>query len=282
MLLLFTGCKKSCKDNNDTSSTIDQIMKNFEEYTINFTISNKDKITKYFVINSKDGLLYNIDSDYYLYQESDEKWYSLDTTKETKTYDSGSTNNKTKILNMIKTIMVGYLNTIDDSYTKTPNQTLGNYNVEIISNGTKTFYIDESDLICIKTEEGTSIIEINNYAKTADISNYMAYQLIEIKNYSSWPTDHPYLNGISEIKYGSFLVGYENEDGLNLVYNNIGSPFYELIVEDIKGEGFIDVLEAYNEEDYCKFVATNGMLLQVTLEYSEYLRQLVINFKKIE
>ena len=32
-------------------------MKNFEEYTINFTITNKDKVTEYFIINSKKWLI---------------------------------------------------------------------------------------------------------------------------------------------------------------------------------------------------------------------------------
>ena len=117
-LLLFTGCKKSCKDdkNTNTPSKADEIMKNFEEYTINFTITNKDKVTEYFIINSKNGLLYNINEDYYLYQESDQKWYTLNTKNETKQYDSEGNNNKTKIQNMIRTIMVGYLNTVDDCF----------------------------------------------------------------------------------------------------------------------------------------------------------------------
>ena len=53
-LLLFTGCKKSCKEdkNTNTPSKADEIMKNFEEYTINFTITNKDKVTEYFIIIS--------------------------------------------------------------------------------------------------------------------------------------------------------------------------------------------------------------------------------------
>ena len=59
-----------------------------------------------------------------------------------------------------------------------------------------------------------------------------------MNNYSSWPSDHPYLKNVREIEYGKFLVGYENEDGLNLVYNNIGSAIYEEIVNDIKEDGF--------------------------------------------
>ena len=102
--------------NTNTPSKADEIMKNFVEYTINFTITNKDKVTEYFIINSKNGLLYNINEDYYLYQESDQKWYTLNTKNETKQYDSEGNNNKTKIQNMIRTIMVGYLNTVDDSY----------------------------------------------------------------------------------------------------------------------------------------------------------------------
>ena len=48
-----------------------------------------------------------------------------------------------------------------------------------------------------------------------------------------------YLKNVREIEYGKFLVGYENEDGLNLVYNNIGSAIYEEIVNDIKEDGFM-------------------------------------------
>lgn len=186
-LLLFTGCKKSCKEdkNTNTPSKADEIMKNFEEYTINFTITNKDKVTEYFIINSKNGLLYNINEDYYLYQESDQKWYTLNTENETKQYDSEGNNNKTKIQNMIRTIMVGYLNTVDDSYTRTPHQTLGDYTVEIIKKDSKNFYVVEDDLICVKAVEGTSIIEVKSYTKTADISTYEAYQLIKVNNYSS-------------------------------------------------------------------------------------------------
>lgn len=283
-LLLFTGCKKSCKEdkNTNTPSKADEIMKNFVEYTINFTITNKDKVTEYFIINSKNGLLYNINEDYYLYQESDQKWYTLNTKNETKQYDSEGNNNKTKIQNMIRTIMVGYLNTVDDSYTRTPHQTLGDYTVEIIKKDSKNFYVVEDDLICVKAVEGTSIIEVKSYTKTADISTYEAYQLVKVNNYSSWPRDHPYLKNVREIEYGKFLVGYENEDGLNLVYNNIGSAIYEEIVNDIKEDGFIDVLEIYNEEGYGKFVATNGKSLQVTLEFSGFSKQLVITFKEIE
>ena len=51
---------------------------------------------------------------------------------------------------MIRTIMVGYLNTVDDSYTRTPHQTLGDYTVEIIKKGSKNFYVVEDDLICVK------------------------------------------------------------------------------------------------------------------------------------
>lgn len=287
-LLLFTGCKKSRKDDNDTTNPTnpslyaDEIMKNFGEYTIKFTITNKDKVTEYFVINSKNGLLYNANEKYYLYQESDEKWYTLDVENETKRYDSEGNNNKTKIQNMIRTIMVGYLNTVDDSYTRTQHQTLENYTVEIIKNDSKTFYIVEDDLICVKAVEGTSIIEVKSYTKTADISVYEAYKMVETKNYSSWPSDHPYLKNVREIEYGKFLVGYEDEDGLNLVYNSIGSAIYEEIIKDIKEDGFIDVLEVYNEEGYGKFVATNGKSLQVTLEFSGFSKQLVITFKEIE
>ena len=61
-LLLFTGCKKSCKEdkNTNTPSKADEIMKNFEEYTINFTITKKDKVTEYFIINSKNGFFSSI------------------------------------------------------------------------------------------------------------------------------------------------------------------------------------------------------------------------------
>ena len=90
------------------------------------------------------------------------------------------------------------------------------------------------------------------------------------------------IKNVREIEYGKFLVGYENGDGLNLVYNNIGSAIYEEIVNDIKEDGFIDVLEIYNEEGYGKFVATNGKSLQVTLEFSGFSKQLVITFKEIE
>ena len=55
-----------------------------------------------------------------------------------------------------------------------------------------------------------------------------------------------------------------------------------IIVNDIKEDGFIDVLEVYNEEGYGKFVATNGKSLQVTLEFSGFSKQLVITFKEIE
>ena len=211
----------------------------------------------------------------------DIKAYRLE-ENETKQYDSEGNNNKTKIQNMIRTIMVGYLNTVDDSYTRTPHQTLGDYTVEILKKDSKNFYVVEDDLICVKAVEGTSIIEVKSYTKTADISTYEAYQLIKVNNYSSWPSDHPYLKNVREIEYGKFLVGYENEDGLNLVYNNIGSAIYEEIVNDIKEDGFIDVLEVYNEEGYGKFVATNGKSLQVTLEFSGFSKQLVITFKEIE
>ena len=80
--------------------------------------------------------------------------------------------------------------------------------------------------------------------------------------------------------------GFEDEDGLNLYYENINQSFFLQILKDMKASGFVKnaqengILDAYQNYSFYTYDATNDFGVKIRLEFDGSEKTLLIILSK--
>lgn len=282
---------KQCTDLELLTKT--EITDNFTNYTI--VIKQNESTIK--AVKTKDGFLCLItkgdDSTGVVYDKENNIWYDInDTIKEKSLSDKEYTIDEYEV--SIFTYLTGYLTKLDEKFFMLQSEkyldrdvTIYIKNVAIKDTLYKQEYvIDNLTGACLKQNitingSGTYFV-IEELSFDGDISSYLEYEEV----YYAWPKDHEYLIGVEEIEYGKLVKGFEDEDGLNLYYENINQSFFLQILKDMKASGFVKnaqengILDAYQNYSFYTYEATNDLGIKIRLEFDGSEKTLLIILSK--
>lgn len=202
-----------------------------------------------------------------LYDFNENLWYELNDDDSTR-FVSETTSTVDGIEEIVFDLLTNHLENVDKTFFVRKNQTYNLHTVDMYERSTATdnimymeeYYIDVNSGICVYKNVNLSgyksSFELKNISHEGDITKYLDYEIIRRpEKYDSWPVDHPYLEGIEEIKYGTFYLGYEDKDGLNLIYNNFNSTYVDYIIEKFEEYGFtIDANINKKEDDSFNYI----------------------------
>lgn len=274
-------------------ATKEEIKSNFSNYTI--VINQNDSIIK--VIKTNDGFLCLItkgeDSTGVVYDKINNLWYDInESIKEKSLSDKEYT--IAEYEESIFTYLTSYLDKIDEKFFMLENEkhidrdvTIYIKNVAIKDTLYKQEYVvDNLTGACLKQNisinGNATYFIVEELSFDGDISSYLEYEEV----YYKWPKDHEYLKGVSEIEYGKLVKGFEDEDGLNLYYENINQSFFLQILKDMKSSGFVKnaqengILDAYQNYSFYTYDATNDYGVKIRLEFDGSEKTLLIILSK--
>lgn len=233
-----------------------------------------------------------------LYDKSLDKWYVVDNKNKTK-YLSDIVSNIEELENTVINLLTNHIDNVDKTYLVRKNKKFNSFDVDIYERVTASsslmyseeYYVDKNLGICVKKNVRLSghqsSFELINFMTTADLSSYLSYTEIEPPYYNSWPSNHPYLEGINEIKYGKFSSCTNIEGKLQIVYKEIKPSYVDSIINNFKNNGFtlnvtdipvFDDNQTYKTYDY---IATREDGLKLQIFYNSTNEQITISLTKI-
>lgn len=283
------------KANTSVLKSKQEVLDSLVEYDISF--NNGDN--SYHIIKSNEGFFYSIKDDKglvsYLYVNSEQQWYLLDLESKEKYYSNSDEKVEDIEENLLKLLPLVHINEIDSTfYEKTGTKYL-DYDVTVFgfenidNNINITYYVNIESGLCLKyiLEVGKEqvVFDTINLSFEGDVSTYIEYDLSKNQIYPTWPESHEYLEGISPLSYGTFYIGYENESGLTIIYNNYSSSFVDSTVDEFKEFGFVDGIEDFEyDSDFAylvyNYTSTNAKGITLVLTYDNISKQLTLTFSK--
>ncbi|MCM1259775.1 MAG: hypothetical protein NC182_02370 [Prevotella sp.] len=261
-----------------------KVIENFSNYHIQLTI--QDKVFQF--ISAANGYYYESNQQGYLYDKTDMKWYKVDHNEKIKML-TDDTLELEQIESELFKILTSHLTDIQlNFYTKEDTEYIGRkvhaYERVIVTNQVSLkeyYYVDVETGACLKKEVNSSKAIVTKLELVGNIDEFLNYQIVENNQYKSWPKDHPYLEGIEPIEYGTFYFGNYTEDGLRIGYKDIQSNHYLLIKERLIDAGFIENKEDTTLPDYSYYTAKNSKQIQVTIEYTPSTGILLLLFAEV-
>ena len=274
--------------------TKEEIINNFKNYTIvlkqNETIIKAIKTTNGFLCIITEGNT----STGVLYDRLNNVWYDInDISKEKSLNEENPTIEKYE--ESIFSYLTNYLNRLDEKFFIQENEKHLDRDVTIYIKNVavkeilykQEFIVDNITGACLKQNVSingnATYFIVEEFSLNGDISSYLEYKEV----YYSWPKNHEYLNGITEIEYGNLIKGFEDEDGLNLYYKNINQSFFNQILKDMKNSGFIknssenSSLDENNNYIFYMYNAQNDLGIKIRLEYDGIDDTLLIILNKL-
>lgn len=262
-----------------------KVIENLSNYHIQLAIQDKS----YQFISSLKGYYYESNQQGYLYDKEEMKWYRVDHNEQTKMLTE-DTIELEQIENELFKILTSHLTDIQlNFYAKDDTEYIGRkvhaYERVIVTSQASLkeyYYVDVETGACLKKEVNSAKVIVTKFELEGNIDEILDYQTIENNQYKAWPQDHPYVEGITPIDYGTFYFGHDTEDGLRIGYKDIQSNHYLLIKERLTDAGFIESEEEIALPDYYNYVAKNSKHIQVTMEYTPSTGILLLFFTKVE
>lgn len=251
----------------------EQIIKNLNNFDITFSINNNI----YQIISTEEGLYLKNSLGENLYISSEGTWYEISSADKTKVI-ADIEMSETDIKNLIINQLVSHVNLINSNFYVNKNQVYIGRGVDIYirtlrRNGEvykEKYYIDIETGACLNKEIANNLFIVTNYNENASLDEFINYETVERTVFNKWPSNHPYLEGIEEIPYGNFEIGYVINDELNLNYSNITFSNYQYVVSYFKNCGFneqiaIDLPVKPNNFEMYKAKRADGMI--ITIQY---------------
>lgn len=261
-----------------------KVIENLGSYHIQLMI--QDNVFQF--ISAENGYYYESNQQGYLYDKTDMKWYKIDHNEKTKMLTEDTIELK-QIESELFKILTSHLTDIQlNFYVKDDTEYIGRkvhaYERVIVSSQASLkeyYYVDVETGVCLKKEVNSAKAVVTKFELVGDIDEFLNYQTVENNQYKAWPKDHPYVEGIEPIEYGTFYFGHYTEDGLRIGYKDIQSNHYLLIKEGITNAGFIENEEEMTLPDYYYYTAKNGKQIQVTIEYTPSTGILLLLFVEV-
>lgn len=263
----------------------DIIREHFKTYDITFNINND----QYQMISTAEGLYLKSAIGENLYIASEDTWYDVSSVNKTKTVISLD-KTKEDVEQLIFQPLLSHVSQIDYTFFVCENKTYIGRNVNIYIKTSRSnsevykqkYYVDIETGACLKKEIASSYFTVMNYQSDASLQEMIEYQTIEQTSYESWPENHPYLEGIEEIQFGTFYRAMIIEEGLYILYHDIIQNDYLNIIEEMKGYGFViqDSNPPIESEKYRCYKASRSDGLKLSLEFSVDEKELTIIFSK--
>lgn len=262
-----------------------KVIENLRNYYIQLTIQDKS----FQFISAAKGYYYESNQQGYLYDKTDMKWYKLDHNEKTKML-TDDTIELEEIESELFKILTSHLTDIQlNFYAKDDTEYIGRkvhaYERVIVTNQVSLkeyYYVDIETGACLKKEVNSAKAVVTKFELEGNIDEFLDYQTVENNQYKAWPENHPYVEGISPIEYGTFYFGHSTEDGLRIGYKDIQSNHYLLIKERIVDAGFTESEEESTLPDYYCYTAKNGKQIQVTIEYTPSTSILLLFFTEVD
>jgi len=256
------------------------ILSHFQQYNISFKIDD----STYQMISTTDGLLIKTNNSANLYITSLDKWYIVDFSSKTK-QELNLSHTKEDVENTLLNQLTSHLDKIDKQFYVTENGQYMNRPIRTyikVNRTTGGVYYQKYDVdietgACFNKKIGSSVFSIIDYQTEASLEEFFTYPTT---SYVSWPSEHPYLEGIEEIKYATFDKAIVFDDELFVYYNNVGNNDYLNMIDFFIENGFDQLEEQSEASDYKKYVTKRNDGLIVSLEYVVSKRNLTIVFKK--
>lgn len=260
------------------------IRDNFQTYDITFDINGD----VYRMISTNEGLYLKNASGENLYIASEDTWYEVSSINQTKTVISLD-KTREDVEELIFTSLLSHVNQIDNTFFVCENQIYLGRNVNIYVKTSRSnsevykqkYYVDIETGACLKKEIANSSFTITEYEQNASLQEIMAYETIERTSYDTWPEQHPYLEGIAEITFGTFERAMIIDGGLYIFYHDIIQNDYLNILADMKAYGFtIQDSTPVESETYRCYMASRSDGLKLVLEFAVNEKELTIILKK--
>lgn len=261
-----------------------KVIENFKNYHIQLTIQDK----AFQFISATNGYYYESDNQGYLYDKMDMKWYKIDYHTKTKML-TDDTIGLEQIESELFKILTSHLTDIQvNFYAKDDTEYIGRKvhayeRVIVTSQATlkEYYYVDIETGACLKKEVNTAKAIVTKFELSGNVDEFLNYEIVENDQYQEWPKDHPYLEGITPIEYGTFYFGHRTEEGLRMGYKDIQSNHYLLIKERIVASGFVLNSEEDAFPDYEYYRAKNDKQIEVTIEYTPSTGILLLFFTEV-
>lgn len=262
----------------------DEVKNNFINYNISFNINND----KYQIISTDEGLYFKSENIENLYIVNEDKWYTVSSKDKTKT-PVNIKKTKAEIEKIIIEQITSHINHIDEKFYVSENKDYIGRKVNIYVKTSRSsdtiykqkYYIDIETGACLNKEVSNNRFTITNYQSNASIEEIMNYETKPQTSFDEWPSEHEYLSGIEEIKYGTFDSADIFEEDLYIFYKNITNNNYLNIIDYFKEIGFTNIDgNQLDTNNYKSFQSTRDDGLMVKLEFSVSEKNLTIIFHK--
>ena len=256
------------------------VLGKFQQYNISFTIDD----ATYQMMATEEGLFIK-SSDYAnLYITKLNKWYTIDFDTQTKK-EMNITQTKDEVENILLNQLTSHLDRIDNKFYVAENKQYLNRQVRTYVKVNRTaggvyhqkYDVDFETGACFYKEIASSRFSVTDYQTEVSLDEFINYPTT---SYITWPSEHPYLEGIEEINCGTFdsAITFDNE--LYIYYSDVANNNYLIAVDSFIEKGFVQLEEPVETSEYKKYVAKRNDGLIVSLEYLVNDRKLTIAFQK--
>lgn len=283
IILSITLIISGCNNKSFGFKTQEEIINSFTNYSIEFTVTQKEKTTKYSIIEDESYILYQVGEGLStLYKKSTKMKYIIKYHAKTKAMYI-STEDIDKIVGSIKkSFFAAHVNIAND-YKKKADETINGILCDVYTRESEGLsqncYVSKADGFCVKTyvENNGEITsyEVLSFVKgNQSCEEYYEYPSVE---YSLWP-DHPLAVVIPELTAGDYKSHIHNSEYLEIVYNNVTLESYKSYISILQNAKYNEDIEEKEEAGFNYYIAHNNTY-QVIIQY--YNSEITIKISKL-